>query len=167
VSAMTRTSLTICVIAGLLATAGATTTAGAAPAARESAAGAHAAACTKGACARRKARKLLADKVLIRFTETGSIGNYSSLDERLHLCRSADYVYDTVSYVEGASTYSERHTGRWRVVSARLRKGGTGSAKVRGTPDDGSAAITVKITFNGNETRVGGTAVIVERSDVC
>ena len=164
---MTRTSLTICVIAALAATAGATTTAGAAPAARESAAGAHAAACTKGACARRKARKLLADKVLIRFTETGSIGTYSSLDERLHLCKSSDYVYDSVSYVEGASTYSERHTGSWRVVTARLRKGGTGSAKVRGTPDDGSPVITLKITFDGSETRINGGAVIVQRSDLC
>jgi hypothetical protein len=163
----TRTSLTICVIAGLLATAGTTTTAGAAPAARESAAGAHAAACTKGACARRKARKLLADKVLIRFTETGSIGNYSSLDERLHLCKSSDFVFDTVSYIEGAGTYSERHTGRWRVVTARLRKGGAGSAKLRGTPDDGSPAITLKIAFDGSETRVDGAAVIVQRSDVC
>jgi hypothetical protein len=164
---MTRTSLTICVIAALAASAAATTTAGAAPPAREHAPGAHAAVCTKGACARRKARKLLADTVLIRFTETGSIGNYSSLDERLHLCRSSDYVFDSVSYVEGAGTYSERHTGRWRVVTARLRKGGGGSAKLRGTPDDGSPAITLKVTFDGSETRVDGAAVIVQRSDLC
>ena len=164
---MTRTTLTICVIAGLAATAATSTTAGAAPALREDAAGAHAAACTKGACARRKARKLLANKVLIRFTETGSIGNYSSLDQRLHLCQSSDYTYDSVSYVEGAGTYSERHTGSWRVVSARLRKGGTSSAKLRGTPDDGSPAITLKVTFGGSETRIDGNPVIVQRSDLC
>jgi hypothetical protein len=160
---MTRTRLLItCLIAGLAASGA--TTAAAAP---DHPATARAAACTKGACARQKARKRLADKVLIRFTETGSIGNESSLDERLHLCKSSEYVYDSVSYVEGAGTYEERHTGNWRVVSARLKKGGRGSAKVRGTPDDGSAAITVKITFDGSETRVDGNPVIVQQSDLC
>ena len=59
----------------------------------------------------RRARKMLADKVFIRFTETGSIGNYSSLDQRLHLCRSRDYVYDSVSYVEGVSVAAQRTPG--------------------------------------------------------
>jgi hypothetical protein len=162
---MRRTSLTICLIATLAI--GAPATAGAAPAPRESAATAHAAACSKGACARRKVRKMLADKVLIRFTETGSIGNYSSLDQRLHFCRSSDYIYDSVSYVEGASTYHERHTGSWRVVKARLKTGGRGSAKLRGTPDDGSPATTIKLTFDRSEARIDGNVVIVERSDLC
>ena len=166
---MTRTRLTISLIAALAASTVATAGAAAAPAPepRERAATAHAAACTKGACARRKARKLLAGKVLIRFTETGSIGNYSSLDQRLHFCKSSDYVYDSVSYVEGAGTYHERHTGSWRVVKASLRKGGRGTAKVRGTPDDGSPPTTIKVTFDGSETRLDGSVVIVERSDVC
>ena len=164
---MNRTSLTICLIAGLAAPASVTATAGAAPAPREHAAGAHAAACTKGACARRKVRRMLADKVLIRFTETGSIGNYSSLDQRLHFCKSADYIYDSVSYVEGASTYHERHTGSWRVVKARLKSGGRGSAKLRGKPDDGSPATTIKLTFDRSEARLDGSVVIVERSDLC
>lgn len=158
------TSVTICLIAGLAASA--TATAAAAPAPREPAT-AHEAACSKGACARRKARKRLADKVLIRFTETGSIGNESSLDQRLHLCKSSDYIYDSVSYVEGAGTYQERHTGSWRIAKARLKKGGRGTAKVRGTPDDGSASITIKVTFDGSETRIDGNLVIVQQSDLC
>jgi len=164
---MNRTSLTICVIAGFAATASAPATATAAPAPPERPASAQAAACTKGACARRKVRKLLADKVLIRFTETGSIGNYSSLDQRLHFCQSSNYIYDSVSYVDGASTYHERHTGSWRVVKARLKSGGRGSAKLRGTPDDGSPATTIRLTFDRSEARIDGSVVIVERSDLC
>ena len=57
----------------------------------------------------RRASKMLANKVFIRFTETGSIGNESSLDQRLHLCRSGDYVYDSVSYVQGVSVASQRY----------------------------------------------------------
>ena len=45
----------------------------------------------------RRAKRMLANKVFIRFTETGSIGNESSLDQRLHLCKSGEYVYDSVS----------------------------------------------------------------------
>ena len=115
----------------------------------------------------RRARKMLADKVLIRFTETGSIGNESSLDQRLHLCRSRDYIYDSVSYVEGVSIESERTTGTWKVVGARIRKNGTGRARVRGRPDDGGDPVTIKITFDGEVTRVDGVEVIVERSDLC
>ena len=156
-------------IAFLLAAAVAAPAATAAPAPeRGPQATARAAACTKGPCARRKARRLLANKVFIRFTETGSIGNESSLDERLHLCRSRDYTYDSVSYIPGVGTYSERTTGRWKVVSARLRKGGRrGSARVRGTPDDGSAATTIRISFAGGVTRIDGLEVIVEASDLC
>jgi hypothetical protein len=112
----------------------------------------------------RRARKALADKVFIRFTETGSD---SSLDQRLHLCRSGDYVYDSVSYVQGVSIESERYTGTWKVVSAKVRKNGTGRARVRGTPDDGSDPTTVKITWDGSVTRLDGLEVIVQRSDLC
>jgi hypothetical protein len=115
----------------------------------------------------RRARKMLANKVFIRFTETGSIGNESSLDQRLHLCRGGDYVYDSVSYVQGVSIEAERYTGTWKVVGARIRKDGTGRARVRGRPDDGSPPSTVKITFDGEVTRLDGAEVIVQRSDVC
>jgi hypothetical protein len=114
----------------------------------------------------RRARKMLANKVFIRFTETGSIGNESSLDQRLHLCRSGDYVYDSVSYVQGVSIGSERTTGTWKVVGAKIRKDGTGRARVRGRPDGGEP-VTIKITFDGSVTRVDGLEVIVERSDLC
>jgi hypothetical protein len=115
----------------------------------------------------RRAKKMLADKVFIRFTETGSIGNESSLDQRLHLCRSGDYVYDSVSYVQGVSVAAQRYTGTWKVVSAKVRKNGTGRARVRGRPDDGSDPTTVKITWDGSVTRLDGLEVIVERSDLC
>ena len=73
-----------------------------------------------------------------------------------------------MSYIPGVGTYSERTTGRWKVVSARLRKGGRrGSARVRGTPDDGSAATTIRISFAGGVTRIDGLEVIVEASDLC
>ncbi len=156
----------ILLIAALLAGLATTSTATAATSGDEPHAST-AAACTKGACARRKARRLLANKVFIRFTETGSTGNESSLDQRLHLCRGGAYVYDSVSYIPGVSTYSERVTGTWKVVGARLKKGGNGSARVKGTPDDGTAPTTVKITFDGSVTRVDGLEVIVERSDLC
>jgi hypothetical protein len=112
----------------------------------------------------RRARKMLADKVFIRFTETGSD---SSLDQRLHLCRSGDYVYDSVSYVQGVSIESERYTGTWKVVSAKVRRNGTGRARVRATPDDGSDPTTIKLTWDGSVTRLDGLEVIVERSDLC
>ena len=64
----------------------------------------------------RHAKKMLANKVFIRFTETGSIGNESSLDQRLHLCKGGAYVYDSVSYVQGTSIASQRYTGTWKVV---------------------------------------------------
>jgi hypothetical protein len=160
-----RSLLPIAVLLAVLATAPAATAA--APRV-EREPQATAAACTKGACARRKARRLLADKIFIRFTETGSIGNESSLDQRLHLCGSGDYIYDSVSYIPGVSTFTERITGTWKVVGARLEKGGRkGSARVRGTPDDGSAATTVKISFDGGVTKIDGLEVIVEASDLC
>jgi hypothetical protein len=115
----------------------------------------------------RRARKMLANKVFIRFTETGSIGNESSLDQRLHLCRGGGYVYDSVSYVQGVSIASERTTGTWKVVSARIKKDGTGRARVRGRPDDGGDPYTVKITYDGSVTRIDGLEVIVDTSDVC
>ena len=158
------TLLTSSLLAGLAAGAGATP----AVAAPDTPAKAKAAACTKGACARRKVRRKLAGKVLIRFTEWGSTtGTYSSLDQRLHLCGSSDYIYDSVSYVEGASTYHERHTGSWRVVKARLKRGGSGTAKLRGTPDDGSAGRTIKIAFDSRELHVDGVLWIVDQSDLC
>jgi hypothetical protein len=125
-------------------------------------------AATAGPKDKAKARKLLADKVFIRFTETGSVGNESSLDERLHLCRNSDYIFDSVSSVEGLDPQHTRYTGTWKVVSARIKKGGKrGSARVRGTPDDGSPPTTIRITFDGNVTRVDGSEVIVEASDLC
>jgi hypothetical protein len=124
--------------------------------------------CTKGPCAVRKARALLKNRVLIRFTETGSIGTPSSLDQRLHLCGGGRFVYDVVSDIPGVSTTSNRTTGVWRVLSARFsRNGRRVRARVRAKPDDGTAPLTVRITSDGTTVRVDGAPVIVQRSDVC
>ncbi len=91
--------------------------------------------CTKGQCAVRKARALIKNRVFIRFTETGSIGTPSSLDQRLHLCARGRFVYDVVSDIPGVSTTANRTTGSWRVLSARFsRNGRRVRARVRGTP---------------------------------
>jgi len=127
--------------------------------------------CTKGACAKRRARKLLAGRVLIRFTETGSIGNESSLDQRLHFCGDDTFVYDSVSYIPGVDPDLDqviRVTGSWKVVKASMNaRGNRGSAKVRGTPDDGSPATTVKVTWNPSKAQLDGNDVIVDSSDLC
>lgn len=65
------------------------------------------------------------------------------------------------------STESERTTGTWKVVGARISKDGAGRARVRGRPDDGGDPVTIKITFDGDVTRVDGLEVIVQRSDLC
>jgi hypothetical protein len=127
-----------------------------------------AAGCTHGACARHRAHKLLADRVFIRFTDTGSIGNPSSLDQRLHLCRDGSFLYDSVSYIEATGTSSQRTTGRWRVRSAHLsRNGARGTARVRGTPDGGGPKTTVRIKWTRHGARLDGAEVIVDDSDLC
>jgi len=157
--------LAIASILAALILAGAGTSAVASPA------GAHASKkskCTKGACAKRRARKLLAGRVLIRFTETGSIGNESSLDQRLHFCGDDTFVYDSVSSIQGLDPTHTRVTGSWKVTKASMNaRGNRGSAKVRGTPDDGSGAITVKITWNPSKAQLDGNDVIVDSSDLC
>ena len=160
--------LAIASILTALILAGSSTSAVAAPA------GAHASKksrCTKGGCAKRRARKLLAGRVLIRFTETGSIGNESSLDQRLHFCGDDTFVYDSVSYIPGVEPDLDqviRVTGSWKVVKANMNsRGNRGSAKVRGTPDDGSGAIAVKITWNPGKAQLDGNDVIVDSSDLC
>ncbi|MGH2967760.1 MAG: hypothetical protein ACRDK0_01665 [Solirubrobacteraceae bacterium] len=124
--------------------------------------------CTKGPCAVRKARALLRDRVLIRFVETGSIGNESSLDQRLHLCGGGHFIYDVVSYIPGLAASQQRTEGDWRVLSATFtRNGRRARARVRGTPDDGSPALTITVTANGSIVRVDGAIVTAQRSDLC
>jgi hypothetical protein len=124
--------------------------------------------CTKGPCAVRKARALLRDRVLIRFVETGSIGNESSLDQRLHLCGGGHFIYDVVSYIPGLAASQQRTEGHWRVPWARFsRSGKRARARVRGTPDDGSPPLSITVTANGSNVRVDGATVIFQRSDLC
>jgi len=151
-------------ILAALILAGASTSAVAAPA------GAHASKkskCTKGARAKRRARKLLAGRVFIRFTETGS---ESSLDQRLHLCGDDSFVYDSVSRIVGIGPELEdvqRTTGSWSVSRASMnKKGNRGSATVRGAIDGGGNA-TIKITWNPSKAQLDGNDVIVDSSDLC
>ena len=125
--------------------------------------------CTSGKCARTRATHLLADRVFIKHTETGSIGNPSSLDPRLHLCGTGEFIYDSVSYIEETGTSSlQRTTGSWTVRKAHLsRNGRRGSAKVRGEPDNGGPATTVRIRWKNGQARVDGAAVIAGQSDLC
>ena len=119
---MTPRALAV-VLAGAVAATG--SLAGPAPAAKKR--------CTKGPCAVKKARKLLTGRVLIRFTDTGSVGVPSSLDQRLHFCRGGRFIYDSVSYLPDVGTYADRTTGTWRVLSARFsRSGKKVRARVRG-----------------------------------
>jgi hypothetical protein len=125
--------------------------------------------CTTGKCARDRATHLLEGRVFIKFTQTTGNTNYTSLDQRLHLCGGGDYVYDSVSYVEATgTTSSQRYTGTWKVKSARLsRSGKRGTVRVRGTPDQGGPATTVKISWTSGSAKVDGAEVIVDRSDLC
>jgi hypothetical protein len=115
-----------------------------------------------------RARNLLRGHVYIRFTESGVLGN--SLDQRLHLCSNGKFVYDTVSNLpEPGTTTTNRVRGRWRVLAAHFaRRGLVASARVKGTPDDGSAPLTVRFarTARGRIT-IDGAAVSVGRSDLC
>src|SRR5215213_4134360 len=92
--------------------------------------------CTAGKCAKKRATKLLAGRVFIKFTQTTGNTNYTSLDQRLHLCGNGDYIFDSVSYIEATGTTSQqRYTGSWKVKRARLSPSGNGgTARVKGTP---------------------------------
>jgi hypothetical protein len=123
--------------------------------------------CTSGACAARHARDLLHGRVLIRFTDTGSISVPSSLDQRLNLCSDGRYVYDTVSNLPDVGATTNRTTGRWKVLWARFSADGThGRARIRGMPDNGQQ-LSILVTTDGHTTRVDGRSVDVHRSDVC
>jgi hypothetical protein len=121
---------------------------------------------SKGAISR--ARNLLRSHVYIRFTESGVLGN--SLDQRLHLCSSGKFIYDTVSDLpEAGSTVTSHVTGRWRVLSAHFaRHGLEASSRVRGVPDDGGSTLTVRFTRDKHGViAIDGHSVGVQRSDQC
>jgi hypothetical protein len=125
--------------------------------------------CTSGKCAKKRAKKLLSGRVFIKFTQTTGSTNYTSLDQRLHLCGNGDYVYDSVSYIEATGTTSEqRYTGTWKVRKAHLsRNGKRGTARLRGTPDGGGQATAVTIKWKNGSVRLDGAEVIADRSDLC
>ena len=138
-------------------------------AATEAASAAPAKHCTSGKCAKKRVKKLLAGRVLIKFTQTTGNTNYTSLDQRLHLCGNGDYIYDSVSYIEATGTTSQqRYTGRWKVKSAHLsRSGNRGAARLKGTPDGGGPATTVRVKWKNGQVRLDGAEVIADRSDLC
>jgi hypothetical protein len=110
----------------------------------------------------KRVTRRLANKSFTRFTSSGM----SSFDQRLHLCRNKHFIYDTVSSSEGGGGDVQRVEGRWRVVSARITRRGW-RARVRGRPDDGSRAVTVRIRKKGRRYTIDGNVVFVERSDLC
>ncbi|HET8757790.1 MAG TPA: hypothetical protein VFM58_17355 [Solirubrobacteraceae bacterium] len=125
--------------------------------------------CTAGKCAKKRAGKLLANRVFIKFTQTTGNTNSTSLDQRLHLCRDATYIYDSVSYIEATgSTSQQRYTGTWKVKRAHLsRSGRRGRVRVRGASDQGGPATTITIRWKRGSARVDGADVIVDQSDLC
>jgi hypothetical protein len=125
--------------------------------------------CTAGKCAKKRAKKLLANRVFIKFTQTTGDTNSTSLDQRLHLCRDSSYIYDSVSYIEATGTTSQqRYTGTWKVKRARLsRDGNRGTVRLRGESDQGGPATSTKISWRNGTARVDGAEVIVEQSDLC
>ena len=120
------------------------------------------------ASATHHADHLLRGHMFTRFTESGALG--SSYDERLHLCSSHRFVFDTVSNLpEAGTTTTKRTRGTWRVVSAHFTRGGrSGSARVRGVPSNGTRPIVVTFTLRANgQVELNGSAVAVGRSDLC
>jgi hypothetical protein len=99
-----------------------------------------------------------------RFTTSGM----STFDQRLHLCADRSFIYDTVSAIEGGIVDPDvrRVEGTWKVTSASIR-GRSMSAKVRGVPNEGGGAITVRIRAQGSRVTIDGNAVSAGRSDLC
>jgi hypothetical protein len=85
------------------------------------------------------AKRLLRGKRFI--THVGSSVANSTIDRSADLCRNGRFTYrSTFLYPEADELQEEVVTGRWRVVSARIR-GSQGTATVRWTADDGSTGV--------------------------
>jgi hypothetical protein len=111
---------------------------------------------------KKQATKLLRGNRYTRFV--GSVTG-GSFDQRLHLCKSGRFIYDTVSNPGEGDPDVRRVEGRWTVTSA-THKGNVWTAKVRGTPDNGSA-LTVRFRKQGKRVTIDGNLVIADRSDLC
>jgi hypothetical protein len=112
---------------------------------------------------KRQATALLRGGRFTRFV--GSNTGSTSFDERLHLCSSGRFVYDTVSSTGVTDPDVRRVEGRWSVLSA-THKGNVWTARVRGVPDSGPP-LTVNFRKEGNRVTIDGRLVIAERSDLC
>jgi hypothetical protein len=121
-----------------------------------------------GGGAVRRARALLRGHMFTHFAETGTLGG--TFDQRLHLCSSGRFIYDTVSYLpEAGTTTTHRTTGRWKVLRAHIaRNGRSGRARVRGVPRGGGRPlkVTIRVSRSGRTT-IDGVVVAVDRSDLC
>jgi hypothetical protein len=85
------------------------------------------------------AKKLLRGKRFI--THAGSSVANATIDRSADLCRNGRFTYRSTFLYPGADELQEQTvTGRWRVVSARIR-GRQGTATVRWTADDGSTGL--------------------------
>ena len=112
---------------------------------------------------KRQATKLLRGMRFTRFT--GSSTGSSSFDQRLHLCTSGRFIYDTVSSAGEGDPDVRRVEGKWSVTSA-THKGNVWTAKVRGVPDSGPA-LSVRFRKQGSRVTIDGNLVAAERSDLC
>ena len=85
------------------------------------------------------AKRLLRGKRFI--THVGSSTGDATIDRSADLCRNGRFTYRSTFLYPGADELQEQVvTGRWRVVSAKIR-GSRGTATVRYTADDGSTGL--------------------------
>ena len=85
------------------------------------------------------ATRLLRGKAFV--THIGSATSNATIDRSASLCRNGRFTYRSTFLYAGADEVQEQTvTGRWRVVSARIR-GSRGTATVRYTADDGSTGL--------------------------
>ncbi len=85
------------------------------------------------------ATRLLSGKRFVTHFSSDATG--ATIDRSADLCRNRRFTYRSTFLYAGADQLQEETvTGRWRVVSARI-KGSRGTVTVRWTADDGSTGI--------------------------
>jgi hypothetical protein len=99
------------------------------------------------------ATRLLKGKRFV--THAGATVANATIDRSADLCRNGRFTYRSTFLYPAADELQEQVvTGRWRVVSARIR-GSRGTATVRYTADDGSTGL-VRFQATGRGVYVDG-----------
>jgi hypothetical protein len=109
-----------------------------------------------------RATALLEGKRLTGYVN-GSVTEATS-DRSADLCRGGRFVYES-NYTSEAGGAFQRTGGRWRVVAARIDRGGSGWATVRWHTSSDRG--TLGIEANARGVRVDGYPVEVTRSRAC